>query len=153
MSHQKIIYTKRDRVRFYFELLKNENKKWDNHLDAHAYLKNCMDLIEQEYANLSERMYMFSFKHFQFLPAYSFYYFRTTNQIVLIHKNGSYVVYNKKEKAGEIEKDLFFYYEQGNCRIHMENSLGQNVWTDFENAEKTKLKRIQKTKEKKLAAA
>jgi tmRNA-binding protein len=133
--------------------LKNENKKWDNSISAYAYLENCMELIEQEYANTSERIFMPSFKYFQFVSEYSFYYRRTTNQVILIHKNGAYAMYNKKENANETIKDIFFYYEETTCRIHMHNSSGQNVWVDFEKAEKTKLKRIQKTKEKKLAAA
>lgn len=147
---QKIIYDKRDRVRFYFYLLKYESKKWDNHVDAHAYLENCMSLIESTYGPPLEKMFLYSFSHFTLMKDYSFYSLMTINQVILIHKNGSYAVYNKKEKAGKVEKDLFFYYEQGNCRIRMENSLGQNVWIDFEKVNKRK---IQKLKSKKLAAA
>jgi hypothetical protein len=153
MCQQRIIYDKRDRVMFYFCLLKYENKKWDNHMDAHQYLKNCMDFIEQEYANLSKKMFVCSFKHFQFVPEYSFYYRRTTNQVILIHKNGAYAMYNKKENASETLKDIFFYHEGTTCRINMKNLSGENVWVDFEKIQKKKLKRIKKTKEQKLAAA
>lgn len=150
MNQQKIIYTKRDRVRFYFCLLQYENKKWDNHLHAHEYLKRCMEVIEDTYGPEIDKIFLDSFKHFTPLKEYSLYYVTTRNQVILLHENGSYAMYNKREKFRKVEKDLFFYYQEGKCRIQMENLSGESVWVDFEKVNRRK---IQKLKEKKLAAA
>lgn len=123
--------TTRERINLFLEKVKQEELMFDCPHRANKHLRDCLNEIEDKYA-IRGRMSVTSLKHFEHEKDYKFYHHKTPAHFVIIHQNGTYAIFNKRETDSLI-KDLFFYKEQTPI-VEIKSKTGAGLWADFEES-------------------
>ncbi len=116
---------KSQRITLFFELLKNSDKKFNNPLEVHRHLRDCLNQIENEHRPRG-RMTLFSFIDFRYHEQLKLYYQNSTKQHIFIHQKGGYGIYQINQN--ELYVDFDFYAKGNNRIIEVLSESGISLW-------------------------
>ena len=122
-----------ERIRLFFDLLRDQPALFQKGSDAHAHIQQCLWEIEDSYTSglpMTSRMTINSFERFHRCKDSAVRYCLTAKHTVLIHENGAYGIYNTQpfKDLGGVWIFNLEPYKTLVPLVLFSNSKGEKMW-------------------------